>query len=205
MKLFKKFVLAGGVVLTLVGGSTVANSFARPDSDRFGRWVSNAVSEKMLAIAWGATRNGKQIARPLPWLDSGLAVRLYVPRLDRESIVLSGQASNVYEYGLVWHERSVFPGAPGISVISGIAGTHFSFLRDLREDDRFQIELRNGQKLTYAVERIALTEEGELKVDKSESESVLLLSTSYALGSGPGGSVLHYVVIARPAPEQETV
>jgi len=83
-------------------------------------------------------------------------------------------------------------------LISGQAGTDFAFLRSLQSGDRLWIQKPGKKRQPYRVDRITVTDEDALKIEAPEEENVLLLSTSYVLGSGPGGPDLHFVVIARP-------
>jgi sortase A len=153
------------------------------------------VAQMLLSRAWTEAQATGSAVKPWPWADTAPLARLEVPRLDISEIVLRGDSGRSLAFGPAWNEGSALPGGRGTSVISGHRDTHFSFLQQLRADDRIAIDGVAGRRW-YRVTQTRIVDAHATRIDASSRDDSLLLVTCYPFDAIAAGGPLRYVVLA---------
>jgi sortase A len=168
------------------------------------------IAQKLIEIAWQKSLSGtNDHVRPWPWLDSWPVARLSVPVMGEDLIVMRGVSPSVLVHAPGWHDGSVPPGTPGISVISAYRDRHFSFLKNMKSGMTLNLLTADGERKYYKVSEVSLVNGTQIKVPvPSGQNNVLVLSTSYPVagdGRKPAPAArAHIIVVAReirPAPQ----
>ena len=155
------------------------------------------LAQVLLERSWRLERVGATDARPWPWADTRALMRLRVPRLGVEQIVLAGASNRTLAFGPGFLLASHPPGRPGVTAISGHRETHFSFLGQLRPGDLVELETPDGRRHGYRVEgnRVVDVRQSRLRLASDRDELVLI--TCYPLNAlGPLGPQRYLVYAA---------
>ena len=162
-----------------------------------GGWiqVKAALAQVLLHDAWSATLTDEQPHRPWPWADFWPVARLRVERLAVDLIVLAGDSGNVLAFGPGHNTRSAVPGGSGTIVISGHRDTHFRFLQDLRSGDRISLQTARGE-FSYRVQANATVDVRTARLQLSQADRRLVLTTCYPFDALATGGPLRYVIEA---------
>jgi sortase A len=135
--------------------------------------------------------------KPWPWADTWPVSRLNVPRLGISRIVLAGTNGSALAFGPGHLFNSATPGDNGNTVIAGHRDTHFSFVRNLKINDKLELQTANAKTLIYQITDIAIVDENDTEFLVSEDEQLLTLITCYPFDAiEPGGSQ-RYLIIAK--------
>jgi sortase A len=153
------------------------------------------VAQMLLDRAWTRAQATGNAVKPWPWADTTPLAKLEVPRLDVSEIVLRGDSGRTLAFGPAWNEGTALPGARGTTVISGHRDTHFSFLQQLRPDDRIAIDGVSGRRW-YRVMQTRIVDANTTRIDATRNEDSLLLVTCYPFDAIVAGGPLRYVVRA---------
>jgi len=144
---------------------------------------------------------GAQIAenatapRSTPPVKNGDVVgRMDIPRLGLSVAVLQGTSSRTLRLGAGHIEGTPLPGEPGNSGVAGHRDTFFRGLKDIRKDDKIQMQTATG--LThYTVDWTRVVGPDDVSVLESQGdESALTLVTCYPfylVGPAPKRFVVH--------------
>lgn len=145
----------------------------------------------LIKRAWAsAVDAGGPAPPPWPWADTRPVLHLQVPRLQVERFILEGANGRALAFGPVLSS----PG--GVHVMFGHRDTHFSFLQEIRLDDRLLVQTANGPPVAYRVREIAVRDQDDIAIVADDGEAPLVLVTCYPFnGLDPGGS-LRYVLLA---------
>lgn len=156
------------------------------------------LAQHLLERSWVQTQNGVSNAKPWPWADTKAVMRLRVPRLNIDQIVLEGASGRTLAFGPGFMLASNLPGQGGTSVISGHRDTHFSFLQDLNLGDEIILETSDGQKYSYKIMQgeVADTRTSQLKFEANHGNLVLV--TCYPFNVIAPTGPLRYVLRAEP-------
>ena len=160
-------------------------------------YLKAQLAQVLLERSWRLARAGAADARPWPWADTRALLRLRVPRLGVEQIVLAGASNRTLAFGPGLMLASQPPGRPGVTVISGHRETHFSFLGRLRAGDLVELETPDGRRHDYRVEghRVVDVRRSRLRLGGRTDELVLI--TCYPLGGVHPLGPERYLVYAR--------
>ena len=152
-------------------------------------------AQLLLERAFDRSRAEHQPVKPWPWADMAPVLRLGVPRLGVDRIVLDSGSGQAMAFGPTLLPGSARPGDPGVAVIAAHRDTHFRFLRDLRVGDGIDVDGIDGSHHRYRVTGHQIVRWDRFAVPEQASTSGLALSTCYpfdAVRRGP----LRYVVQA---------
>ncbi len=156
------------------------------------------LAQELLERSWAKTQNGADNAKPWPWADTKAVMKLSIPSLGIEQIVLEGASGRTLAFGPGFMLASNLPGQGGTSVISGHRDTHFQFLQDLNLGDQIILETPDGQKFSYTIMQgeVADTRKTSLKFEANHGN--LLLVTCYPFNVIAPTGPLRYVLRAEP-------
>ena len=112
---------------------------------------------------------------------------LSLPTLGQELPIIEGTRTGDLRKGVGHFVKSVLPGQPDNSVVSGHRDTYFSRLGELKKGDRVTVQTAAGT-YDYQVKRIRIVGEHDRTVIVPTTHGVLTLTTCYPfdyVGSAP--------------------
>jgi sortase A len=173
-------------------------------------WIQGKaiVAQQLLDHAWQQTVNDAALAaragheqqhRPWPWADTWPVARLVAPQYAIELIVLAGDSGSSLAFGPGYAFASAKPNSGGLTMISGHRDTHFRFLKDLRLNDR--LDLQTAEKtLHYRVTDFQIVDSRRFTLPAGSDENTLVLVTCYPFDAITAGGPLRYLVYAQQQP-----
>lgn len=151
-------------------------------------------AQVLLKSAWEKTINGRRDFKPWPWADTHPVMKMIIPGIDTEYIVLEGCNGNSLAFAPGHLNGTPLPGERGNIVLSGHRDTHFKFLKNLRPNDIIILVDKLKYKYHYRVESTSVTDKNDLDVLHQNSDSELTLITCYPFNSPVPGGRLRYIV-----------
>jgi sortase A len=119
--------------------------------------------------------------------------RIEIPRLGMMVAILEGTTWKTLQLGVGHIEGTAFPGEPGNIGIAGHRDTFFHTLKDIRINDKIQIQTATGL-LRYDVDKVQIVAPGDTGVLASSAGSAITLVTCYPfrfIGAAPDRFVVH--------------
>lgn len=119
--------------------------------------------------------------------------RIDIPRLGMSFAILQGTNSRTLRLGAGHIEGTPLPGDPGNSGIAGHRDTFFRELRNIRQNDKIQLQTATGL-LRYEVDWVKVVDPDEVSVLSPSTDSSLTLVTCYpfyVLGSASQRFIVH--------------
>lgn len=160
-------------------------------------YLKAQLAQVLLERSWRQARAGVTDARPWPWADTQAVMRLRVPRLGIEQIVLAGVSNRTLAFGPGFMLSSNPPGRPGLTVLSGHRETHFAFLGRLRPGDELVLETADGQTHRYRVSGHEVVNVNQTKLLLTgQRRDELVLITCYPLSGALRLGPERYLVFA---------
>jgi len=144
-------------------------------------------AEQLLQNEINAASTGTTLIPVAPIKENALLGRLDIPRIGVSVAVLQGTGSRTLRLGAGHIENTSLPGQSGNVGIAGHRDTYFRPLRDIRRNDRIQLQTATGQ-FQYQVDWIKIVSPDDVSVLAASGESALTLVTCYPfqfLGSAP--------------------
>jgi sortase A len=166
---------AGIILLSLVGAATLQAKLYQ------GRAKQLLQSEIHGAVT------GKTVLHAAQIKENDVLGRLDIPRIGVSVAVLQGTGSRTLRLGAGHIESTSLPGGSGNVGIAGHRDTFFRPLRDIRKNDRIQLQTATGL-FHYQVDRMKVVSPNDISVLAPSSESSLTLVTCYPfqfLGAAP--------------------
>tara|TARA_R110000824_G_scaffold207334_2_gene392705 strand:+ start:28897 stop:29499 length:603 start_codon:yes stop_codon:yes gene_type:complete len=154
------------------------------------------VAQILLERAWQRTLTSGQPHKAWPWADAWPVARLEIPASGKSQIVLSNASGAALAFGPGHLAGSPLPGSGGTSVIAGHRDTHFSFLRDVKNDDTVIITTTDGLPQRYIVDATEIVDARHAQIDPG-LETGIALVTCYPFDAKERGD-LRYIVFATP-------
>ena len=164
-----------------------------------GSWIhiKAQAAQWLLQEAWQQTREDGMVHKPWSWADHWPVVRLSVPSMKIDQIVLAGDSGNVLAFAPGHSQQSRKPGEGGTVVISGHRDTHFRFLQYLHNGEVLNLETP-FKSFAYQVTGSSIVDVNTTRIDVDAGSDQLLLVTCYPFDSPVAGGPLRYVIAARP-------
>ena len=165
------------------------------------------LAQYLIAIAWDNTlAAGGAVHKPWPWADTWPVARMEVPRQSLELYVLAGATGNALAFGPGYELASAKLGDPGLSMIGGHRDTHFGFLRDMKSNASFHLQLPSGEYIRYRVAdaRIVDTQSEPMPAHVKGTQELQLVTCYPFDALFPGGPLRYVVVARREKPAQQT-
>ncbi len=153
------------------------------------------LAQQLMQNSWERTVGGADKAVPWPWADTW-PVALLRADDDVELIVLAGASGRNLAFGPAHMSASALPGRTGNSVIAGHRDTHFEFLESLVIGDELEIEIPEGDRVSYRVTNIDIVDSRTSSIALDTEATTLSLVTCYPFDAIDAGSPLRYVVTA---------
>jgi sortase A len=160
-----------------------------------GGWIyaKAGLAQLLLERAFAESVSSGLPVKPWSWADTWPVARIEVPRLKVSAIALKGASGQALAFGPGHLDNTPQAGEEGTAVYAAHRDTHFTFLRDIRENDRIRITRRDGQVFTFRVTHMAVARWDEAEIDPDAKGVHLVLATCFpfdAVTSGP----LRYLV-----------
>ena len=157
------------------------------------------LAQYLIAVAWDDTLAAGGVAhKPWPWADTWPVARMEVPQQSVELYVLAGAKGNALAFGPGYELASAKLGDPGLSMIGGHRDTHFGFLKDMKSNSSFRLQLPSGVYIHYRVADARIVDiEREPLPAQTKGAQELQLVTCYPFDALLPGGPLRYVVIAK--------
>ena len=124
---------------------------------------------------------------------------LQIPKIDLQVPVYEGTYEKELARGVGHYSRSVFPGEPDNSVLSGHRDTVFRRLGELKKGDLLQVSTKHGVFI-YRVTKAWITDANDRSVIVPHDEPILTLTTCYPfsfIGPAPDRYVVQSELIKR--------
>ncbi len=166
---------AGIVLLSLVGAATLQ---AKLYQDRAKQLIQSEIH---------GSSAGRIVVPATPIKENDILGRLDIPRIGISLVVLEGTDSRTLRLGAGHIETTSLPGEGGNVGIAGHRDTFFRPLRDIRKNDRIQIQTAMGL-FQYQVDWMKVVSPEDVSVLAPSDRSVLTLVTCYPFqffGSAP--------------------
>ncbi|MDK4716256.1 class GN sortase [Rhizobium sp. CNPSo 4039] len=162
-----------------------------------GGWIyaKAALAQLLLERAFAESVISGTPVKPWSWADTWPVARIEVPRLGVSAIALKGVSGQALAFGPGHLDNTPQAGEEGTAVYAAHRDTHFTFLRNIRENDRLRIARSDGQIFTFRVTHMAVARWDEAEIDPDARGVHLVLATCFpfdAMTSGP----LRYLVYA---------
>lgn len=162
-----------------------------------GGWIYTkaALAQVLLERAFAESVISGAPVKPWSWADTWPVARIEVPRLGVSVIALKGASGQALAFGPGHLDNTPQAGEEGTAVYAAHRDTHFTFLRDIKENDRIRITRRDGRSFTFRVTHMAVARWDEAEIDPDARGAHLVLATCFpfdAVTSGP----LRYLVYA---------
>ena len=154
------------------------------------------LAQMLLQQAWARTLQGEEQVRPWSWADTWPLVRIRVPRLAVDQLVLAGASGRTLAFGPGHVDGTAAPGSEGNLVISGHRDTHFSWLARVEPGEEIILELADGRRINYRVAGWSIHHESETGLLGQGRSSMLTLITCYPFDAIIPGGALRFVVTA---------
>lgn len=162
-----------------------------------GGWIyaKAALAQVLLERAFAESVTSGLPVKPWSWADTWPAARIEVPRLGVSAIALNGASGQALAFGPGHLDNTPEAGENGTAVYAAHRDTHFTFLRNIKENDQITITRRDGRIFTFRVAHMAVARWDEAGIDPDAHGVHLMLATCFpfdAVTSGP----LRYLVYA---------
>lgn len=106
---------------------------------------------------------------------------LIIPRLKESMPIIEGTDEDDLSHGVGHYQRSVLPGEPDNSVLSGHRDITFQRLGELKKGDQLQVATKQGT-FVYRIDKIWITHANDQSVIVPHKEPTLTLTTCYPFG-----------------------
>jgi sortase A len=164
-----------------------------------GLWVKAkaGVAQFMLHRAFEETVSSSADIQTKPWYWADIKpfARLNVPHLNVSSVILNNTSGEALAFGPGHIANTPLPGEMGSSVFAAHRDTHFSWLKNLQNGDRMEVERSDGKKIAFRVKRSWVARYDNSGINADSSGRRLILSTCYPFDSRKPGP-LRYMVEA---------
>ncbi|ENN88533.1 hypothetical protein RHSP_65372 [Rhizobium freirei PRF 81] len=162
-----------------------------------GGWIyaKAAIAQVLLERAFAQSMTSGLPVKPWSWADTWPVARIEAPRLGASAIALKGASGQALAFGPGHLDNTPQAGEEGMAVYAAHRDTHFTFLKDIKENDQIRITRRDGQAFTFRVTHMAVARWDEAEIDPNARGVHLVLATCFpfdAVTSGP----LRYLVYA---------
>jgi len=160
------------------------------------------LAQYLIESAWQKTLDGKHQVKPWSWADTWPVAKLTSKQYNTELFVLAGDNGRTLAFAPGYRFGTVLPGGSGNSIISGHRDTHFSFLQNIKINDKLEIENAKGELLNYRVSKTEIVSTDDSFWIEEGSDSILTLVTCYPFDSIMAGGKLRYIVTAENIDDQ---
>ena len=163
-------------------------------------WSKAAFGQMLLERSWESSLAKSKPEKPWSWADISPVAKLYIPRLERTTIVLDGSNAEAMAWGPGHMKGTALPGDPGLSVIAGHRDTHFAVLGQIKIGDRINIERYDSLSVQYQIVSRQVVNANQPGLVSPEDTSILALVTCWPLNALQAGGDDRLVLLARQVP-----
>ncbi|MEP4204426.1 MAG: class GN sortase [Parvibaculum sp.] len=157
------------------------------------------LAQVLLERAWAKTLEDGKPHKAWSWADTWPVAKIEFPSLGESRIVLSNTSGEALAFGPGHLLGSPLPGGNGTSVIAGHRDTHFSLLRDLKNDDIVIVTSVDGIGREYKIRESKVVLADNSRIDPSAAAGLVLV-TCYPFDARERGP-LRYAVFANESPD----
>jgi sortase A len=119
--------------------------------------------------------------------------RIEIPRLGMKVMILEGTTAHTLRLGVGHIKGTAIPGQPGNIGIAGHRDTYFRALKDIRTNDKIQIQTPTGLS-NYEVDKVQVVAPEDTGILAQTAGSAITLVTCYPfqfIGGAPERLVVH--------------
>lgn len=153
------------------------------------------LAQFLIPNAWQKTLITGQNHKPWPWADTWPVAKLTGPSGDVQ-YVLAHAAGQSLAFGPSMLPLSVPPKATGTVALAAHRDTHFDFLENTQQGDRFLLQRADGSETEYHVVHTEVVDSTDNQLYFQQTFSELKLVTCYPFNALASGGPLRYVVTA---------
>ena len=159
--------------------------------------IKAKVAQYLLNNAWDKTIETGDEYEPWPGFDGYPILKLSIPKIKLQQIVLSNTSGQSLAFGPSFHPETYLPKENKITAISSHRDSHGYYIRDLKINDFVILEDKENNKFTYKVInfKIINVEDKDLQFNKMSNQ--LLLITCYPFDAIQSGTPYRYIVSAQ--------
>lgn len=154
------------------------------------------LAQVLLDRAWAKTLRDGEPHKAWSWADAWPVARLEFPSLGASQIVLSNASGEALAFGPGHLSGTPLPGVRGTAVIAAHRDTHFSVLRELKNDDVVIVTTSDGNRHEYKISSAKIVDADRSGIDPREGDGIALV-TCYPFDAKERGP-LRYVLFAKP-------
>lgn len=154
------------------------------------------MAQVLLERAWERTLRDGQPHKAWAWADAWPVAKLEFPSLGTSQIVLSNASGEALAFGPGHMAGTPAPGARGTAIIAAHRDTHFSNLRDLKNDDVVILTTLDGTRREYRISGSRIVDAMRSGIDPRDGDGIALV-TCYPFDATQRGP-LRYVLFAQP-------
>jgi len=160
------------------------------------------LAQHLIESAWQKTLAGEHQVKPWSWADTWPVAKLNFEKYDIELYILAGDNGRTLAFGPGYRFGTDLPGVQynrdnsGNSIISGHRDTHFSFLRDVKLADKFEIQNKTGELIKYRITKTEVVSVDDEMEFEHNTNSKITLVTCYPFDTFVPGGKLRYIVTA---------
>lgn len=154
------------------------------------------LAQLLLDRAWERTLRDGQPHKAWSWADAWPVAKLEFPSHGVSQIVLSNASGEALAFGPGHLAATPLPGRLGTTVIAAHRDTHFSILRELKDDDAVILTTSDGTRHEYKISESRIVDAGRSGIDPRQGDGIALV-TCYPFDARERGP-LRYVLFASP-------
>ncbi len=155
-----------------------------------------ALAQVLLQRAFTHQVQTGEATKPWPWADTVPVAKLLLPSHGIEHIVLEGDSGRTLAFGPGWAPASAAPGMAGTTIVSGHRDTHFSFLRDVANDDDVLLQTRDGGLAHYRIAEHFIADSRSQRIAPDAASDELWLVTCWPFDAVVPGGPMRFVARA---------
>ena len=137
-----------------------------------------------------------QYQRPWKSFDGTPILRLVIPDLNIDQIVLAETSGQALAFGPAFHQESILPGLGGTIILSSHRDSHGLYIKDLQKNNVIELQDRSQIWHSFRVEDFSIVDVTNNNMLPYNHEETLLLITCYPFDALTSATPLRYIVKA---------
>ena len=154
------------------------------------------ISQIFLKNSWEKTLTSGKYNKPWSKIDSFPILKIYLPKLKVEHIVLNDTSQQSLAHGPGFHKESFLPKKGKTTVISMHRDSHGIFLKKLMIGDIIKLQDKEKNWHLYIVNNFYIIDIKNENLSISSSKNNLLLITCYPFDAIRSGTPYRFIVEA---------
>ena len=147
-------------------------------------------------------KQAEQNIKPWPWADTWPVLKLMIPSVDFNYLVLKDASGESLAFGPGLLTNAVYPGEPGNSFIVAHRDTHFKNLGSVKKDALIEIEDRNENVIRFKIDQIKIVDSRIERPITDSADVRVTLVTCYPFNAIQSNTPYRYLVSGKLVPEE---